>query len=292
MKHTIENGAIRFVSDSYHIEPWYLGYMDEDVNYVWRPPEVESLGHTICFPLLGYLPDGRYTLDGKSYAMPVHGFASGYDYALAEKTGDSVVYELTDNEDTLAMYPYRFRLRVAYSLEGASLRTEYRVMNRGEDDMYFSVGGHPRFACPIGGDGGFGDYSVEFEHPLGMNAVVKHYAPIREIEACWFPDGRGFRLDKEIFREGCFCLHPAPTGSVTLRSGTGSRSVRIDTADCTHLQFWAPMDQPYFCIEPWFGSITSLPPLATEADWKQRQGTLIAKPGEEKAYGYHVTISR
>jgi galactose mutarotase-like enzyme len=292
MKHTIENGVIRFVSDSYHIEPWHLGFVDEDVNYMWRPPEVESIGHTICFPLLGYLPEGRYTLDGKSYAMPMHGFAAEYDYDIAEKTGDSIVYELTDNDDTFAVYPYRFRLRVAYSVQGATLRTEYRVMNRGEEDMLFSVGGHPRYACPIGSDGGFGDYSVEFEHPLAIDAVVKHYAPIQEIEACWFPDNRGFRLDKNVFRDGCFCLHPAPTGSVTFQNRTGSRSLKIDTGECTHLQFWTPMDEPYFCMEPWFGSITSLPPKSEEGDWRLRPGTLVAKPGEEKVYACDVTIQR
>jgi galactose mutarotase-like enzyme len=292
MKHTIENGVIRFVSDSFQTEPWHLGFVEEDVNYFWRPPALESLGAAICFPLLGSLPDDRYTLDGKEYAMQTHGFASGYDYAVAEKTGDSIVYEITDDSATYAGYPYRFRLRVAYSVAGATLRTEYRVLNCGEQDMYFSVGGHPRYACPIGDTGEFGDYFVEFEEPQGVDSVVKHNAPLSEIAACWAPDGKGFRLDARAFREGCFCLYPAPAGSVTLKNRTGSRSLRMETSGLTHLQFWTPLDAPLFCMEPWFGSITSVPPRAHESDWKGRPGTLTAAPGEEKTYGYNVTVGR
>jgi galactose mutarotase-like enzyme len=213
-------------------------------------------------------------------------------YTVSEKTGDSILYEITDDAATYASYPYRFRLRVAYSLCGATLRTEYRVLNRGEGDMYFSVGGHPRYACPLGDTGGFEDHYVEFEAPLGPDSVVKHNAPFREIEACWNPDNTGFRLTAGAFREGCFCLHPVPSGSVTLRSHASPRSLRMSTEGLTHLQFWTPLSDPCFCMEPWFGSITSIPPRAIESDWKQRPNTQIAKPGEEKIYGSDVTIGR
>jgi len=291
MKHTISNDKLVFVSDSYQVEPWELRFKDDSVNYFWRPPSVEKLGAAVCFPLLGFLPDGRYILDGKEYAMDMHGFAKDCEFAVAHQDENSIVYEITDSEWTRKQYPYRFRFQVAYILEGESLRTEYRVENLGDCEMYYSVGGHPRYACPIDG-GRFEDYYVEFEKPERIENIVKTYGALSVIEKQFSEDYRRISMDYSMFEKGCFCLHPVNSAFVTLKSGQSLRSLRLSTDTLSHLQFWTTVDGAFLCMEPWYGSITSLPPKEGDNDWKARPGTHRIEPATQSVHAYVVTVSK
>ena len=292
MKHTISNDKLVFVSDSYQVEPWELCFKDDGVNYFWRPESAEKLGAAVCFPLLGFLQENRYVLNGKEYTMDIHGFAKECDFAVVYKSDSGIVYELTDSEWTRKQYPYRFRFQVAYILEGASLRTEYRVKNLGDGEMHFSVGGHPRYACPVDG-GRFEDCYVEFEKPERIENVIKTYGSLSVIEKYLSKDGRRISLDYSLFEKGCFCLHPVNSTFVTLKSAGTKRSLRLESDDTlTHLQFWTSVGGQFLCMEPWYGSITHLPPKETDGDWKARPGTLCIKPGAESVHAYDVTVSK
>jgi galactose mutarotase-like enzyme len=234
-------------------------------------------------------------LDGKEYEMDKHGFAKTCDFDIAEKSESSIIYEITDNEETLVQYPYKFRFRVIYSVENTTLKTEYRVKNHDKKDMYFSVGGHPRFACPIGGDEAdvhFGDYYAEFEKPESIKNIVKSYGPVSVIEKFLSKDGKRIHFDYSMFTEGCFCFHPVKSNFLMLKSDKNPRSltVRMDTA--THLQFWTVVGGMFMAVEPWYGSITSIPPKSIESNWKERPGTLCIAPDEEFSCAYYVTISK
>lgn len=295
MKSTISNEKITFVSDNYNVEPWVLKFNDDDVNYFWRPDSVEKLGAAICFPLLGTLPNDKYVLDGKEYMMETHGFAKDSNFEIAEKAENSITYEIIDNENTLTQYPYKFRLRVIYTVEDTTLKTEYRVKNCDNREMYFSVGGHPRFSCPIGGDanrGCFEDYYIEFEKPESIKNIVKSYGPISDVEKFLCTGGSKLHLDYSMFTKGCFCFHPINSNYVKLKSNKTVRSLRLQINTVTHFQFWTAVDGKYICLEPWYGSITSIPSKIIESNWKERPGTLHIAPDEELVCAYYATISK
>jgi galactose mutarotase-like enzyme len=295
MKNIISNDNITFVSDSYNIEPWSLKFNDDDVNYFWRPESVKELGAAVCFPLLGALPNNKYTLDGKEYEMDTHGFARLHDFNVAEKSKTSVTYEITGSEKTMRQYPYKFRFRVIYSLENTALKTEYKVTNQDTKAMYFSVGGHPRFACPIGGeDSGisFEDYYAEFEQPESIKNIVKSYGPVGVIEKFLSVGGRRISLDYSMFTEGCFCFHPVNSKYLVLKSDKSPRSLTLRMDTVTHLQFWTVPGGKFIAFEPWYGSITSIPPKAAESNWKERPGTLCIDPGEEFSCAYYAAIAK
>jgi galactose mutarotase-like enzyme len=293
MKSTIFNDQITFVSDSFNVEPWVLRFNDDDVNYFWRPESVKELGAAICFPLLGSLPDNKYLLDGKEYTISSpHGFAKDYDYRIVEKTESRIVYEIGNDEKTMKQFPYRFRFRVVYEVRGTTLKTEYQIKNEDTDEMYFSVGGHPRYACPIGGEGRFEDYYVEFEKEESIKNIVKSYGPISEIEKCMSEDGKQITLDYCMFTKGCFCLHPVESDYIMLKRKNGGRGLKVVLGGASHLQLWTVVDGPYIAFEPWYGSITSIPAKAIETDWKKRPGTLHIDAGEEYVCAYYATISR
>jgi galactose mutarotase-like enzyme len=292
MLHTIANDKITFVSDSYNIDPKILRFNDSDENYLAQDPPLSPPVTAICFPLLGTVPGGTYFVDGKEYAMGMHGFAHTSDFKAAEKDPRRIVYEITDDENTLKQFPYKFRLQVVYSVEGESLLTCYRVKNLDKKEMFFNVGGHPRYACPVGQGAAFEDYYLEFEKSESISNIVKSFGPLSIIEKFLSPDGRTLRLDYRMFEKGCFCFHPFNSGVIALKNIKNSRALTLKVKGVSHLQVWTKPDAPYLAIEPWYGSITSLPPKESEKDWKNRQGILRLQPGEEYSAAYDAVISR
>jgi galactose mutarotase-like enzyme len=291
MKNVIKNKSISFLSDSFNVEPWSLHFNDEEINYFWRPPHVEKLGTAVCFPLMGMLPDGKYIFDGKEYTLGMHGFAQDREFVIAERNETHIVYELVDDKESYAHFPWRFRFSVGYALEGDTLKTEYRIENRDEKEMFFTVGGHPRYACPVLAENHFEDYHIEFEKPESAKKIYKSYGPVSEIEKCFSPDGRRIKLDYRMFTKGCFCLPLNSTG-IRLKSDVSGRGLFILAEGAVYLQFWTEPGAPFLCIEPIYGSTSHLPFKEEDRDWKNREGTLHIKAGETFSAAYYVTFLR
>ena len=288
MKNTISNDSITFVSDSFNVEPWVLRFNDEDVNYFWRPAHLKTLGAEVCFPLLGFLPDDKYQYDGKEYTMTIHGFVQDREFTVSEKGNAFIKYELVDDDSTYKQFPWHFCFYLTYALEKDSLRTIYRVENRDNKTLFFSVGGHPRYACPILAGSKFDEYYIRFEKPESIGNIVKSYGPISEIEKRFSDDGKSIRLDYSLFTEGCFCFHPYNSQVIYLRNDKNSRGLCIDPGGASHLQFWTRPIDPFLAIEPFFGSISSRPPKEIDSDWIHKPGIIHIEPGEVYTCGFSV----
>jgi len=280
MRYTIKNESLFFESDSFNVEPRMLRFVDDDSNYFWYPSDQKKLGTAVCFPLLGSLPDNKYRYDGKEYTMGQHGFAQDRDFIVFEKSDSSITYELVDDERTYQQYPWHFSFRLTYALEGDSLKTSYLVENRDKKTLFFSVGGHPRYACPISREDNFEDYYIEFEKPESTVNIVKSFGPVSEIEKCFHADGKRLDLNYSMFTKGCFCFHPYNSGFLQIKNNKNSRGLFIDLSGADHLQFWTRPDAPFLAIEPFYGSISSLPPVAADGDWIHKPGILHTEPGE------------
>ena len=92
------------------------------------------------FPIIGKLKDDRFIYDGKPYKTPMHGFAKRMRFSNDLVGSHRRVFVLTYNDDTLAVYPWRFRLDIDYTLEGRKLTVKAVVTNLDEKTMYFSLG--------------------------------------------------------------------------------------------------------------------------------------------------------
>src|SRR4051812_31657174 len=84
----------------------------------------------LLFPIVGRLSGDRYRLDGQEYALPQHGFARRKAFEVTAHGASRAVLRLTDNDATRAVYPFRFTLDAAYTLEGATLAIDVIVTNR------------------------------------------------------------------------------------------------------------------------------------------------------------------
>jgi galactose mutarotase-like enzyme len=117
----------------------------------------------LLFPIVGALKDNRHSVDGVAYELPKHGFARRAVFELTEAAPDRAAFRLTDSEATRASYPYRFRLDVAFAIEGAALTTTARVQNTDARPIPVAFGFHPAFRWPLSAAQSREDHVIDFE---------------------------------------------------------------------------------------------------------------------------------
>src|SRR5699024_2244327 len=116
------------------------------------------------FPIVGGLKNGETMIGGKVYKMGQHGFARDMEWELTEADEASATLVLDANEATLARFPFPFKLKVRYELEGYAVKITIAVENTGKTEMPFCFGTHPSFRCPFSGsESQFTDYEVRFD---------------------------------------------------------------------------------------------------------------------------------
>src|SRR5690606_22639825 len=102
-------------------------------------------------------------VDGKQYFLNRHGFARTSNFRRIESSPHHAVFSLGFDEDTLKVYPYKFEFEVVYHLTETTLRVLYKVINKDDKKIYFSVGAHPAFNIPLEEGESYEDYYIEFE---------------------------------------------------------------------------------------------------------------------------------
>ena len=91
--------------------------------------------------------------------MHPHGFARESTFLLKHAGENTATFILSETEDTLKQYPFRFYLEVTYTLNGAHLHTEYRVKNTDDKPLFFNIGAHDAYR--IRKD--YENYTIEYE---------------------------------------------------------------------------------------------------------------------------------
>ena len=223
-------------------------------EYLWqRDPLVWSDSAPILFPVVGRLRDGRYRHGGREYRMPIHGFARMGDFVVTEMDGDGATFELVETAATLAQYPFRFLLRVRFTLEPHCLHVAYEVENRNGDVMPFSLGSHPGFRLPPS-RGGLNDWALLFseqEDPLCYR--LDNGLLAREATPFRFESGNRIVLSPTLFDADALIFKGVRSRHVRLVHRNGRVRLSVATGGAPDLGLWARPGAPYVCIEPWFG---------------------------------------
>ena len=108
-------------------------------EYIWTADPLYWSKHApILFPIVGKVKNNEYIVDGESYIMGQHGFARDMSFSVSQRTDNSVTFELHWDNDTLKIYPYKFKLSVNYLLQNNTLYISYGVYNDDNKSIYFS----------------------------------------------------------------------------------------------------------------------------------------------------------
>ena len=102
-------------------------------------------GIPFLFPIFGRLKEGKYTWEGKNYAMEIHGFGHTSPWQVAEHTEDTLQLVLEDSESSRSQYPFRFRVTLKFQVTEGALTIAQTYENRDTRPMPYNYGFHPYF---------------------------------------------------------------------------------------------------------------------------------------------------
>lgn len=241
------------------------------------------------FPICSSVADDIYTYRGKEYKMGLHGFAQYENFSADKKSNSEIAFTLTSSDKTREIYPFDFVLTITYTLDGNKLSVSADIKNTGNDMLHATFGGHPGFNTPLGEEGAFEDYYIEFSEEAVPEKIL--VAPVTgKTEPLILEDKKILRLRHDLFiPDGIFMYGMAK--ELTLRSTSGTRSVKLCYNDMDYLGIWQEYgtDTPFICIEPWCAPPTN--DRKTREDLETKKGLFHIPAGEEKIVSYSIEIN-
>lgn len=299
MRVILENQQLKAEIESLGVELQSLVKKETNQEYMW---EADSAywGKTspILFPFIGKLEGFQYRYQGKTYQADKHGFARDMDFAIVEQEKDRVVFAIESNEDTLKNYPFPFTMEVEYALKEDKLTEQWRIHNRGTQTMYFSMGAHPAFACPLIKNGvREGKRTDCFVKLYGVGEVKS--VPSTEIDVKvgltsgnTFPvavDDGVFPIVDHIFDSDALVFAKQGVTAVGFLDADKHEYVRLEAPTCPVWGIWSmpTSDASYVCIEPWWGICDERGYAGT---LEERPYINQAKPGETWTDGLTIQV--
>ena len=241
----------------------------------------------VLFPIVGALAGGSYRLDSKVYRLPRHGFARDRRFEIIHSTGASAQFELTADEATLAVYPFRFSLQIQFALDGTTLAVTTRVRNLGDQPMPASFGYHPALRWPLPAGLERSRHFIEFEcdepapvRRLGADGLLTpmpHPTPV---------SNRRLMLADSLFQDDVLIFDALRSRTLTYGADAGPR-LRMSYPDTPYLGVWTKPGAPFICIEPWHGVAD---PQGFNGDFLAKPGVFMVPSGADRTFGMSMTL--
>lgn len=233
----------------------------------------------VLFPIVGRLKNNEYIFNDRKYHMSQHGFARDKTFSLVKKSDESLTMVLEADENTFDVYPFDFKLYIQYILTDKGVNVKYTVENPSQEILYYSIGAHPGFICPLAGENEhFEDYEIDFG--IGGDGELEIYS----LQEGLISLGRGclplkkgkLPLSYEIFKNDAIILDTGKISEITILSRYTGKGVSVSCEDFRWVGLWTKGENAGFiCIEPWNGI----------ADWLGHDGQLINKWGINNLQG-------
>ena len=207
----------------------------------------------VLFPIVGKLKRGQTLINGRTYEMSQHGFARDMEFEPITKLDNFHSYVLRSDKYTMARYPFEFELYNTYRQEGNKLIFIYKVVNVGNNNMPFAIGGHPAFKIDPD-DLKKGNYYLEFAEEeekahflyLVDGLVGTEYSRNRLIE------DKYLLLDEHTFDNDALIIKGIQNKKVSLINRRTKKTVlKFEFDGWPYLGIWSKAGAPYLCLEPW-----------------------------------------
>ena len=276
MNYILENNNIKISASTFGGELNNLITKKDNIEFLWNGNEKYWKYHSpILFPIVGKVFNNKYRVENMEYELPQHGLARTREFKMIEKDDNHIVFELLWSEDTLKIYPYKFSLRLSYELLENGVKVGYKVKNLDDKEIYFSIGGHPAFMCPLLSEEKFEDYYFEFNQKENVGTMEldtdKGYLTGNTNE--FFNNSNIINLNLELFKYDALVFSNLKSSLITLKSNKNNKELTMDFTGFPYLALWTkPTGAPFICIEPWYG----------HTDYKDFNGELKDKEGIEK----------
>lgn len=288
MLYTIQNENSKAQIDTKGGE--LVSFVQDNREYIWTGDSTYWNGHNpILFPVIGFLKDNQYILNGKPYPLVKHGFARKSEFELLSIQKDKIVLQIQESAETLARFPFSFVFQVTHQMLPKGFSTTFSIRNTGEGNMYFHIGGHTGFCLPFSASQKFSDHKLIFDQ---KECADRYIAPegilISEIQKNYLNHEDTLPLDYSLFDRDALILGGLKSRGVTLCDQLG-KGVHVDFHDFSILGIWTPpkKNAPFLCIEPWNG----MNAFENETgDFSEKPFIVSLEPQKQKDFSYTVTI--
>ena len=220
---------------------------------LWQAAPIWPRHAPVLFPIVGRLKDDTLRHDGKSYRLTQHGFARDRRFAWLNRSATACRLVLHEDADTRAMYPFAFRLEIAFALDDDALQQRFTVTNPGREVLPASLGAHPGFAWPLTEGLEKAAHVLEFAEPETAPVRRLTNGLLRSIPEPTPIAGRTLALEPTLFATDAIILPTTASRSVRY-SAPGSPAVELAWDGFRELGIWSREGGDFVCIEPWHGT--------------------------------------
>ena len=254
MIYSIENKILKATVDTSGAQLQSVYSKATETEYLWQGDPAYWAGRAYnLFPTIGRMYKNTYTYDGNEYSLRCHGIARYRAFQLTDRTATKLTFRLTEDEDSLKEYPFKFEFFIRYELKEATLEISLIVKNTDEKELIFALGGHPGFNVPFG-NGAFEDYYLEFSEKTKVLFHTLSESKFMTGEKLPLPLTEGVRLPlrHELFDNDAAILGKT-CREISLKSKADPRYITVKYPDVRYLGVWhtPETDAPFVCIEPW-----------------------------------------
>lgn len=225
----------------------------------------------VLFPIVGRLKNESYIFENKNHSLSQHGFARNLNFDCIAQEKNTITFSLKSNEETLKVYPFTFELQLKYVLNNNQVQTTYKVFNHDSKEMFFSIGAHPGFVCPLFENENFEDYYLEFEKEESFERQLLNLEKgIFSGQSEMIPNqNKQIKLDYSFFEKDAIVFEKFNSSKIYLKSKKSNYSLEFAFQDFPFFGIWTKPEAKFICLEPWCGL----------ADSENSKGDLTEKKG-------------
>ena len=285
----ISNEQISIQVDSMGAELKSLKKKDTDTEYMWEgDPAYWKRTSPVLFPLVGSLREGSFLLDGKRYPMGQHGFARDLEFQVKSEAANEIWFYLESDAQTLGKYPYAFLLELGYELQGSTVIVKWKVTNPADGELYFSIGGHPAFCCPLQKGEEQEDYRIWFDAKEQVITGVIENGLMTAGQAAYPLEDGCLRVTEHLFDHDALVIEHGQVHKVALVKPDGTHYLTV-SFDAPLFGVWSPPGKkaPFVCIEPWYGRCDAVDFAGT---WQQREWGQCLSAGQCFEASYQISV--
>ena len=244
----------------------------------------------VLFPNVGKYYKGCLTHNGSYYPEGQHGFARDCGFICTMQESDRATFLLESNESTLKRYPFPFRLEIGYELEDAGIKVMWKVLNIGNETMYFTIGGHPAFNVPVLDGTKFTDYYLYFEGKDSLD-----YKLLDKASGCIIADSREvlplensmYQLREGMFDNDALVFDDGQIDKVAILYPDKNPYITMECAGFPNFGIWSKPGAPFVCLEPWQGRTDN---AGFEGEISTKPGITALNPGEIFEKSHRIII--
>ena len=186
------------------------------------------------------------------------GITSNYEDIKSITAPDKNTVVIQMEQDNAAMLDY-FTIGIIpkHLLEGKDLKVIWQVENPDTKTLYFSIGGHPAFMCPVDGKGKQSEYYFKFDtdKDLTYGLVADDGQGLMGQQKDVLPVKSGYaQITEHLFDRDALIVEDRQASAVSLCTPDKKPYLTV-SFDAPLFGLWSPAGKgaPFICIEPWYG---------------------------------------